>query len=64
MTPSYGAIDIREAVRRSTEASGVPFHVTDPRALDALAAMFARTQTQKPRRGNDGASTTHEESER
>jgi small ligand-binding sensory domain FIST len=61
MNPSYGAIDIREAVRRSTEASGVPFHVRDQRALDGLAAMFASVHTQKTRRGNGGLSTTHEE---
>lgn len=41
MTPSYGDIDIRQALRESTAASGVPYHLEDPAAMDALARMFA-----------------------
>lgn len=58
-TPSYGDIDIREEVRRSTEASGVPYHVEDAETLALLARLFSAPTT-KPRRGNDGATRTPE----
>ncbi len=49
--PSYGDLDIAAEVRRSTAASGVPYYIEDPVALDGLARMFApllRQTTKKP----------------
>lgn len=59
--PSYGDIDIRAALRESTEASGVPYHLEDPAAMAALARMFAplmRADAKKPAGGTTGLKTS------
>ena len=53
--PSYGDLDIKEHVRRSTAASGVPYYVEDPATLDRIARMFATAiKTTKTPRSNEG----------
>jgi len=67
MTPSYGALDIKAEVRRSTAAAGVPYHVEDASTLDGLASMFAdamRRVTKRPIAGTTGLNASHEGEER
>ncbi len=40
MTTDYDPIVVRESVRKSTAASGVPHRVTDPYVLARLGEMF------------------------
>ena len=65
MTPSYGELDIKAECRRSTEASGVPYHVEDAATLDRLAGMFAsaiKPQAKGPRwNGSPKHNQTNEE---
>jgi len=62
VTPSYGNVDIKEALRRSTEASGVPYHLEDPVALAAVVSMFAgafkRQTTKRPAAQTTGLNTS------
>ena len=63
-TPSYGDLDIADEVRRSTAASGVPYHIEDPVALDGLARMFApllRQNAKKPIAGTTGLKASTKE---
>lgn len=48
MTPSYGPLDIKAYVRRTTEASGVPYHVEDPYVRARIVEMFAPRKTKRP----------------